>query len=234
MMRALTLRPSSVTACSRKPMPSRIRPRSNSRWARVSAVPGSRTSMIGIAAMTPIASLRRGTHLERVGPSLAGPDADHLVDRRDEDLSVADAARACAGDDGLHRLRHALVGDEHGDLHLGEEVDHVLRATVQLGVAPLASEALHLVHRHPLRPDLRQAVLDLIDLERLHDRIDPLHVRPRSKTATIAAPRAGVLSPLLDPSHAQRRGSDAQRMGASRRAIARERAGSLTRVTVSG
>src|SRR5262245_60337281 len=146
MIRALTLRPSSVTACSRKPMPSRIRPRSNSRCARVSAVPGSRTSMIGIAAMTPIASLSRGTLLERVGPSLAGPDADHLVDRRDEDLSVADASRACAGDDGLHRLRHTLVGDDHEDLHLGEQGDHVLRATVELGGPPRGSAALQLVN----------------------------------------------------------------------------------------
>src|SRR5437867_6867939 len=119
--------------------------------------------------------------------ALSGADADDLLHRRDEDLPVPDPPRARAAHDRVHRLRDALVGHEHRELHLGQEVDHVLGAAVELGVALLATEALHLAHREPLHPDRREAVLHLIELEGLDDRVDPLHAGPGRAKARPAA-----------------------------------------------
>ena len=49
------------------------------------------------------------------------------------------------------------VLDHHLDLHLGQEVDHVLGAPVELGVALLPAEALDLGHGHALEADLLRA-----------------------------------------------------------------------------
>src|SRR5207244_2357334 len=73
--------------------------------------------------------------------SLAGANADHILDRGDEDLAVPDPSGAGTLDDGLDGFRDPLVRDQHGDLHLGEEVDDVLRPAVELRVTPLAGEA---------------------------------------------------------------------------------------------
>src|SRR5438034_11788036 len=59
----------------------------------------------------------------------------------------------------------------------------------------LATEALHLAHRQPLHPDRREAVLHLIELERLDDRTDPLHARPgraKARPAAVTSPRCNL------------------------------------------
>src|SRR3546814_1352510 len=70
--------------------------------------------------------------------------SDLPVQLPDENLAVADLA----GAGGLHhRLDHGVglvVGDRDLELDLGQEIDHVLGAAVQLGVALLAAEALDL------------------------------------------------------------------------------------------
>src|SRR5205823_11900043 len=121
--------------------------------------------------------------------SLAGANADHILDRGDEDLAVPDPAGAATLDDGLDGFRDPLVRDQHGDLHLGEEIDDVLRPAVELRVTPLAAEALHLAHRQALHPHAGQPFLHLVELVGLDDRVDPLHglTPPSSKTPTTAA-----------------------------------------------
>ena len=110
--------------------------------------------------------------LDRVFAALAGADADHLVDRRDEDLAVADAAGLGGVRDGLDHLVHHVVLDDDLDLHLGDEVDDVGGAAVDLLLAAGAAEALHLGDRHALHADLAQRLLHLVELERLDDRLD--------------------------------------------------------------
>ena len=56
-----------------------------------------------------------------------------------------------------HHLVHQRVGHHDLDLHLGQEVDRVLRAAVELGVALLAPEAPHLGDRHADHADLGSA-----------------------------------------------------------------------------
>src|SRR2546422_478571 len=84
-----------------------------------------------------------------------------------------DSGRAWRGPrrGGVHeRVRHDQL-----DLDLGQKVDRVLGTAVELGVALLPSEAAHLRHGHPDDAQLRQRLLDVVELERLDDRFDLLH-----------------------------------------------------------
>src|SRR3546814_13936461 len=74
-----------------------------------------------------------------------------------------------------HRALDQVVLQDDLDLHLGQEIDDVLGAAVELGVAFLAAEALGLGHRDALDADLVQGFLHLVQLERLDDRFDLLH-----------------------------------------------------------
>src|SRR6185312_10931618 len=108
-------------------------------------------------------------------PALARADADDLLDRRDEDLAVADLAGARRLDDRLDRALGERVLQDHLDLDLRQEIDDVLGAAVELGVALLAAEALDLGHGEPGDAELRQRLAHLVELERLDDRFDLLH-----------------------------------------------------------
>ena len=72
-----------------------------------------------------------------------------------------------------------MVGHDDLDLHLGKEIDHVLRAAVEFGVTLLPAEALDLGGREARDAYLGQRLLHLIQLEGLDDRFDLLHVSPR-------------------------------------------------------
>src|SRR5258708_4725748 len=113
--------------------------------------------------------------LERRLAALACPDADHLVDRADEDLAVADAAGAGGALDRLERLGHQVVGEHHLDLHLGQEVDDILGAPVQLGVTLLAAESLHLGDGEAEHADVGERLFHFVELEGLDDGFDLLH-----------------------------------------------------------
>src|SRR6266700_1481221 len=106
---------------------------------------------------------------------LAGADADGAAHGQDEDLAVADGAGAGGGRDEGDDLVDLLVGHHHFDLHLGQEVDGVLRAAIELGVALLPAEAAYLGHRHADDAHLGQRFLDVVQLERLDDGFDLLH-----------------------------------------------------------
>ena len=110
--------------------------------------------------------------------TLSGADPHHLFDRGDEDLPIADLLGACGLADGIDDLRHAVVRCEHGDLHLGQEVGCVLGPAVQFRVALLAAESLDLAHRQALHPDARERRFDIIELDRLDNRLDLLPMAP--------------------------------------------------------
>jgi hypothetical protein len=62
-----------------------------------------------------------GGGLERVVAEFAGADADRLLDRIDEDLAVADAARLRGGADRVDRLFGELVRADDLDLTFGRK-----------------------------------------------------------------------------------------------------------------
>src|ERR671913_2259956 len=78
--------------------------------------------------------------------------------------------------DRLDGLFDHLVLDDELELHLGQEVDDIFGAAVELGMALLAAEALGLEHGNTLETDLIEGVLHLIELEGLDDRFDLLHL----------------------------------------------------------
>ena len=85
-----------------------------------------------------------------------------------------------------------MVRNDDLDLDLGQEVDGVLAAPVELGVALLASEAAHLGHGHADHPDRGERFLDVVELERLDDGLDLFHHGPsRARQAKQPPCRAG-------------------------------------------
>src|ERR1019366_536536 len=113
--------------------------------------------------------------LEGVLAGLAGADANDLLERRDEALAVTDLAGARRR---LNRLDDTVddgVVDGRLDLHLGQEIDDVLGAAIELGVALLAAEALDFRHCDALHADRAQGLTHFVELERLDDRGHHLH-----------------------------------------------------------
>ncbi len=80
-----------------------------------------------------------------------------------------------AADDRLDGGVDLIVGQHHLDLHLGQEIDDVFGAAVQLGMALLAAEALDLDHGQALHAHLLQGLLHFVELEGLDDRFDLFH-----------------------------------------------------------
>src|SRR5690606_31940348 len=104
--------------------------------------------------------------LERIGVDLAGADADDLLERDHEHLAVADLAGAGRAGDRLDRGVEDLVRHRRLDLELGQEVDDVFGAAVQLGVTLLAAEALDLGDGQPRHAGLAERFAHLVELER--------------------------------------------------------------------
>src|SRR5215472_12664660 len=99
----------------------------------------------------------------RVVAVLSGPDANHLVQRGDEDLAISDLPRMRLEHDRLDRGRQQLVFYDQIDLELGQKVNHVLRAAIHLGVPLLSAESLHLVHREARYPDALKFLLNRVE-----------------------------------------------------------------------
>src|SRR5690348_13251633 len=107
--------------------------------------------------------------LERGRIGLAGADANDLLKIEHEDLAVADLAGVRRFLDRLDRLLEHLRLDCRLDLHLGQEIDDVLGAAIELGMAFLPAEALHFGHRDALHADRRERFAHFVELEWLDD-----------------------------------------------------------------
>src|SRR5207244_11909996 len=87
-------------------------------------------------------------------------------------------------------LLHQRYADDALDLDLREEIDRVFRAPIELGVSLLAAEAAHLRDRHADHADAGERLLDVVQLERLDDGLDLLHLRPPRESRSRAPTRA--------------------------------------------
>src|SRR4029453_12042798 len=133
-------------------------------------------------------------------PPLPSADPERLLHPEGEEFAIADLAGLGGVLDGLGHHGCAVVVHEDLELHLGEELDHVLRTPVELGVPLLPPESLDLGHGHPFHALLRQRLLHLVELERLDDGFDLLHRLPpwrRSRRPTFR--RVRNLSTAPDP-----------------------------------
>src|ERR1039457_3113953 len=118
---------------------------------------------------------RAGLH--RVLVDLAGADADGVLDRGDEDLAVADLAGLGSLDDGIDAAVGVAILDDNLDFHLGQEIDDVLGAAIQLGMTLLPAKALYFRDGEAGDTDLGERLAHLLELERLDDGGDLLHGR---------------------------------------------------------
>src|SRR5450830_104474 len=113
--------------------------------------------------------------LDRFRSCLAGTDANDLLNFLNENFAVANLAGACRLDDGVNdRLDHAVV-DDNFDLHLGQEIDHIFSAAIQLSVALLTTETFDFGHGETSDADFSQRLAHLVQLERFDDSSDLLH-----------------------------------------------------------
>src|SRR5215470_14027384 len=112
-----------------------------------------------------------------VRASFPCPDADRFLDIEDKNLAISYAAGASSFQDCFHGSID-LFGHEYDfDFHLGQKVDDIFCATVQFGVAFLASEPLGLGNRDALNAHLMERLFHLVKFEWLDDRFDFLHWR---------------------------------------------------------
>src|SRR5438094_8056922 len=102
--------------------------------------------------------------LDRRFVGLAGADAHHVLDRGDEDLAVADLAGARRLDDRVDRALDLAVGHHHLDFHLGQEIDYVLGAAVQLVVTFLPVIYLPFFDSLSAVPNLPEILIQLVRL----------------------------------------------------------------------
>src|SRR3990167_10578652 len=107
----------------------------------------------------------RGYGLNCVGIGFAGTDANSLFQIDHEDLAVTDLA-------GVGRLGYRLDNPikilvVNGDinLHLRQEINHVFRAAIQLGVTLLPPEAFDLSNGNALHADFGQRLAYIVQLE---------------------------------------------------------------------
>src|SRR6218665_3060316 len=114
--------------------------------------------------------------LERVAVGFAGGDANDLLERRDEDLSVADlAGLRLRGDRVDHRVEH-LALHRHFDFELGQKAHGVFRAAIDFRMPLLPPIAFDLSHRHALNAERRKRLTHFIELEGFDDRRNKLHL----------------------------------------------------------
>src|SRR5438034_913127 len=125
--------------------------------------------------------------LERGLVTFAGADPNRGFDRKDEDLAVTDVAGLRRAGHRVGHLVGQVIGDHDLDLDLRQEVHRVLAAAVQFGVALLAAKSTDLGYRHAHDADAGERFLDVVELERLDDRLDLFHRwssgSPRSNAA---------------------------------------------------
>src|ERR1700687_1972576 len=119
--------------------------------------------------------MRKSATLDRSFAGFAGADANHLLHRSHEYLTVADLARMSRFDHGFDRTVDKRVADDHFDLHLGQEIDHVLGAAIKLGMSFLAPESLHFGDGESGNSDLGERFAHLVELELLTYVFDLLH-----------------------------------------------------------
>src|SRR3982751_5283128 len=107
----------------------------------------------------------------------AGADAHHLLDRRHEDLAVTNLPGLGGLDDRLNATFDVAVLHDYLELDLGQEVDDVFGAAIQLGVTLLAAETLDLGDGQTGHADLPEGLAHFLELERFDDRSDLFHGR---------------------------------------------------------
>src|SRR6185437_2321029 len=114
---------------------------------------------------------------QRIAVDLPGADAHDLLERRDEDFSVADLSGLGFRGDRLDRRFRHFAFDGDLDLELRQEAHGVFGAAVDFGMSLLSPVALDLGDGHALHAQRRKLLADLVEFEGFDDRRDELHLQ---------------------------------------------------------
>src|SRR6478609_3718475 len=115
--------------------------------------------------------------LQRRVVRFAGADTDDAIDLRDEDLAVADLAGLCGLHDRFDDLIDQVAADSDFDAGFRNKIHDILRATIELGMTALTTEALHFRHGHAGDTNFRQRSTNVVKFERLDDCSNQFHAR---------------------------------------------------------
>lgn len=125
---------------------------------------------------------------KRTVTGFAGTDSQHLFEGRHEYFAIANFAGLGAVDYSLDDFVHSIIGNGHLYFRFRQEIDDVLGAAIELGVAALTAKAFYLAHRHALNSNLTQGIPDVVESEGFYDSRDKLHTE-----VSISEPGAGIL-----------------------------------------
>jgi len=114
--------------------------------------------------------------LNGVEAGLPRSDPDSFFNIGDENFAVADPPGLGGPADRLDGFFDHVVAEHNLDLHLGEKIHDVFGSAVKLGMSFLPAEALGFGHSDALQPDPLQRLFHLVELERLYDGFDFLHL----------------------------------------------------------
>src|SRR5690606_6693452 len=139
-----------------------------------SADPPATPPVIGVSAWSVI---RWSAASQGAGAVLARAHTGDVVHRDRPDLAVTDLAGLRRLDDDVGDHGRVRVVDEDLDADLGDQVDRVLGAAVDLGVALLAAVPAGLADRHAPHARGLERRLHVVETVRLDDSRDELHAR---------------------------------------------------------
>src|SRR5689334_6397073 len=105
-------------------------------------------------------------------PGFPGADTDGGAQITHEDFSISDAAGLCRPRNRFQNAGDLAVLHGHFKLDLWHELDRVLLPSIGFFVTFLTAESLDLCHRHALHTYLQQGIFDLVEFERLDDRLN--------------------------------------------------------------
>src|ERR1700674_1305442 len=136
----------------------------------------ARNQLFDVMGGSSITWLRFFGGSERIGVGFAGADAHSIFDRVDEYFSVADLAGFGGRRDGANYFLNLVRCDRDLDLELRQEVHDIFGTAIDLGMPLLPAEALDLGNSQSVDADAGEGVTHLLQLERLDDGHDYLHV----------------------------------------------------------
>jgi hypothetical protein len=88
-----------------------------------------------------------GFRLNCLRSCFSSPNTNNLLDRRDENLAVADFSGARSAHDSVD-LRCFFIGNQNLNFYFGQKIDNVFGAAVKLRMSFSAAEAFDLDDRH--------------------------------------------------------------------------------------
>src|SRR3989454_2560854 len=99
-------------------------------------------------------------NLQSVLPTLLVANADGVVDRGQENLPITDFTGFGSLQDGVHGSIHQMVGQDHFEFDLGQQVYRILAPAIDLCVPLLPAVAAHIADRHTFHANLKQSFLN--------------------------------------------------------------------------